>query len=71
MPDLRCCHWLIPPKTLGILLVCTLIGLWFKVLGFSEANIITVYILGVLLDAMVTKGRLYSAATSIFERAGV
>ncbi|WP_339314138.1 sensor histidine kinase KdpD [Paenibacillus sp. FSL M7-0896] len=52
-------------KTLGILLVCTIIGLWFKVLGFSEANIITVYILGVLLDAMVTKGRLYSAVTSI------
>ncbi|WP_238654953.1 sensor histidine kinase [Paenibacillus piscarius] len=51
--------------TLGILLVCTLIGLWFKSLGFSEANIITVYILGVLLDAMVTKGRLYSAVTSI------
>lgn len=52
-------------KTLGILLICTIIGLWFKVLGFSEANIITVYILGVLLDAMVTKGRLYSAVTSI------
>lgn len=52
-------------KTIGILAVCTLIGLWFKHLGFSEANIITVYILGVLLDAMVTKGRLYSGVTSI------
>lgn len=52
-------------KTIGILLACTLIGVWFQYLGFSEANIITVYILGVLLDAMVTKGRLYSAVTSV------
>lgn len=33
-------------KTTGILVVCTLIGLWFNYLGFREANIITVYILG-------------------------
>ncbi|AIQ60143.1 sensor histidine kinase [Paenibacillus borealis] len=52
-------------KTVGILAVCTMIGLWFHFLGFREANIITVYILGVLLNAMVTKGRLYSAATSV------
>ncbi len=52
-------------KTIGILTVCTLIGLWFQILGFREANIITVYILGVLLNAMVTSGRLYSAITSI------
>ncbi|WP_379152514.1 DUF4118 domain-containing protein [Paenibacillus sp. sgz5001063] len=52
--------------TFGILLICTLIGLWFKALGFREANIITMYILGVLLSAMITEGRLYSAATSVF-----
>lgn len=52
-------------KTIGILVGCTLIGLWFHSLGFREANIITVYILGVLFNAMVTKGRLYSAATSV------
>ncbi|WNS45349.1 sensor histidine kinase KdpD [Paenibacillus sp. MMS20-IR301] len=52
-------------KTLGILIACTVVGLWFQYLGFSEANIITVYILGVLLDAMVTQGRMYSAVTSI------
>ncbi|WP_342566222.1 sensor histidine kinase KdpD [Paenibacillus sp. FSL R7-0345] len=52
-------------KTLIILAACTLIGLWFKHLGFREANIITVYILGVLLNAIVTNGRLYSAANSI------
>ena len=52
--------------TLGIIVFCTFIGLWFQFLGFKEANIITVYILGVLFNAMVTRGRLYSAVTSIF-----
>jgi len=52
-------------KTIGILLVCTLIGLWFYSLGFSEANIITVYILGVLLDSTVTRGWIYSAVSSV------
>lgn len=53
-------------KSIGILILSTLIGLWFDSLGFSEANIITVYILGVLLNAMVTKGKFCSAAASIF-----
>lgn len=52
-------------KSLIILIACTLIGLWFRHLGFREANIITVYILGVLLNAIATSGRLYSAANSI------
>lgn len=52
-------------KSAGILAVCTLIGVWFQSLGFREANIITVYILGVLVNAIVTSGRLYSAATSV------
>ncbi|OMF91518.1 sensor histidine kinase KdpD [Paenibacillus sp. FSL R7-0273] len=52
-------------KTLGILAVCTLIGLWFQYLGFREANMIIVYILGVLLNAIVTSGRLYSAVNSV------
>lgn len=52
-------------KTTMILAACTCIGLWFHQLGFREANIITVYILGVLLNAMVTKGRIYSIASSI------
>ncbi|HSV31118.1 MAG TPA: DUF4118 domain-containing protein, partial [Atribacteraceae bacterium] len=52
-------------KSIGILIVCTLIGLWFDYLGFSEANIITVYILGVLLNAIVTKGRIYGAISSV------
>ncbi|WP_151734118.1 sensor histidine kinase ['Paenibacillus yunnanensis' Narsing Rao et al. 2020] len=52
-------------KTLGILAACTAAGLWFRSLGIREANIITLYLLGVLLIATVTRGRLYSAAASI------
>lgn len=52
-------------NTVGILSGCTFIGLWFQFLGFREANIITVYILGVLLSAIITKGRVYSAVTSV------
>lgn len=52
-------------KSVGILFICTIIGLWFSSLGFSEANIITVYILGVLFNAMITTGKMYSAVASI------
>jgi two-component system sensor histidine kinase KdpD len=52
-------------KSLGILILCTLIGLLFHLLGFSEANIITVYILGVLLSAIATKGQVYSLVSSV------
>lgn len=52
-------------KSIGILVGCTLIGFWFFSLNFSEANIITVYILGVLLNAIVTRGRIYSAVSSV------
>jgi len=52
-------------KSVGILIVCTLIGFWFSSLDFSEVNIITVYILGVLMTAIATKGKLYSAVSSV------
>lgn len=52
-------------KSIGILIGCTLIGFWFFSLSFSEANIITVYILGVLFNAIVTRGRIYSAVSSV------
>lgn len=52
-------------KAVGILTIVSLIGLWFYFLGFSEANIITLYLLGVLLTSMVTTGWVYSAASSI------
>ncbi len=52
-------------KTVSILGVCTIIGLWFAYLGFSEANIITIYILGVLLNAMITSGKMYNTLASV------
>ena len=51
-------------KTTLILVLATLIGLGFRGAGFSEANIITVYILGVLITAVVTQGRACSLAAS-------
>ena len=36
-----------------VMAVCTLIGLLFRRLGFSDATIITVYILGVLISAVL------------------
>ncbi len=42
--------------TLVILTVTTLLGLAFYSLGFTDSNIITVYILGVLLTSLFTKG---------------
>lgn len=41
-------------KSILILLVATLLGFVFSKLGFTEANIITVYILGVLITSVVT-----------------
>ncbi len=52
-------------KSILILLGVTLIGFLFQSLGFSEANIITVYILGVLLIAVSTSQRIYSLISSI------
>lgn len=52
-------------KTLALLVVCTCIGFLFDILDFSVANIITVYILGVQVNAVFTKGRLYSVVSSI------
>ena len=37
----------------AVLAVCTLIGLLFRWLGFSDATIISVYILGVLISAVL------------------
>ena len=50
----------------GLLLVfSTLLGQVFRELGFSEANIIMVYILGVLLTAVCTQRRVYSLVSSL------
>lgn len=52
-------------KSVITLAVATLIGYTFDHLGFSEANIITVYILGVLITAIITSKRMYSLISSI------
>ncbi|WP_300383835.1 sensor histidine kinase KdpD [Clostridium sp.] len=52
-------------KTLGILIGDLLIGFILYNLGFSEANIITVFILGVLLISNNTNGFIYGGFASL------
>ena len=52
-------------KCIAILLVSSLIGTIFENLGFAEANIITVFVLGVLVTSVVTKHQIYSLISSI------
>ncbi|MEG2685362.1 MAG: DUF4118 domain-containing protein, partial [Erysipelotrichaceae bacterium] len=47
-----------------ILLAASLLGYLFFNLGFSESNIITVYILSVLVTAIVTSSSIYSVISS-------
>jgi two-component system sensor histidine kinase KdpD len=49
----------------GIMVACTSISLLFDSVGFSEANIITIFILGVLIISNQTKGRIYGAVSSL------
>ena len=51
--------------SLGILTAVTGIGFLFYHFGFSEANIITIYILGVLLTAVTTSARAYSLISAL------
>lgn len=46
------------------LLVSTMIGFLFYQMGFSDTNIITVYILGVMISAIITQSRLLSLVQS-------
>ena len=52
-------------KMLGILALCTLGGYGFGYLGFTDTNIIMLYLLGVLVISMVTTGRSYSLLSSV------
>ncbi|MEG1315707.1 MAG: sensor histidine kinase KdpD [Anaerovoracaceae bacterium] len=52
-------------KSVGLLAMATAIGYAFSFLGFSEANIITIYILSVLVTAIITTHRVYSLSSSI------
>lgn len=47
-------------KSTLLLVLSTLVGLIFYYLGLSEANIITVYILGVMLTSIFTKSAVCS-----------
>ena len=51
--------------TLLCLAISTAVGFAFDWAGFSESNIITIYILGVLVAAVSTSGHLYGAANSL------
>lgn len=51
-------------KSILVLLAATLIGYVFYTLGFTEANIIAVYIFGVLIISIITTNRLYGLLTS-------
>lgn len=52
-------------KSLLILIISTILSFIFYSLGFNEANIITVYILGVLVTAIITESRLQSVISSL------
>ena len=52
-------------KSAAILILSSLVGMIFQNLGFDEANIITVFVLGVLVTAVSTKHQVYSLISSI------
>lgn len=52
-------------KCIAILLISSLIGIAFRNFGFAEANIITVFVLGVLITSVITKCQIYSLISSI------
>ena len=52
-------------KSIGLLFLASVIGFFFHNLGINEANIITIYVLSVLLTAIVTKNQIYSLISSI------
>lgn len=52
-------------KSMLVLLAATLVGYVFFLLGFTEANIIMVYILGVLIISVVTSSGFYGLPASL------
>ncbi len=49
----------------GVIIIVSLIGLFFAFLGFSEANIITLYILGVLVTSIITSSKIAWGFSSV------
>ncbi len=56
--------WMDVLKVIGTTVASTIIGYGFFAVDLREANIITIYILGVLLAAIWTNGHLYGALAS-------
>ncbi len=52
-------------KSIGILALASLVGAFFDQQGFEESNIITIYVLGVLVISVVTTNRFYSLVSSL------
>ncbi|SHK46115.1 two-component system, OmpR family, sensor histidine kinase KdpD [Hathewaya proteolytica DSM 3090] len=52
-------------KSISILVIATIICHIFYNVGFSEANIITVYIMGVLVTSIIVSERIYSLVFSV------
>ncbi len=52
-------------KSSIILLAATLLGILFQQFGFTDPNIIMVYILGVLLTSIATSHRIYSLVSAV------
>ena len=52
-------------KSLLVLLAVTLVGSLFDALGFTEANIIAVYIFGVLVISVITNSQLWGVLASV------
>lgn len=52
-------------KSTAILILSSLVGMIFQKFGFDKANIITVFVLGVLVTAVITKHQIYSLISSI------
>ena len=51
--------------SLGILVLATLVGFLFSHLGLTEANIITIYLLGVLIAAVMTTSHVSNVLSAI------
>ncbi|MEG0829606.1 MAG: sensor histidine kinase KdpD [Anaerovoracaceae bacterium] len=58
-------QWSDMVKSVLVLAAATFVGVVFHELGLSESNIITIYILGVLITAIITTQRGYSLIFSI------
>lgn len=52
-------------KCTAILIAASCLGMLFRHLGFDEANIIMMYVLGVLVTSVITTHRIYSLISSI------